>query len=305
MPRKKSRILFTFAADFDNSPTVMDGSEHKGNKGPLEINLSEVVRTRLPRYRRFIPRALIRRLERTVCQDDLNRLLRDNYPRRDADFCRGVLHDLDVTVNFHNTENLPPKSHTRVLFVSNHPLGGLDGMALIDFVESYYGVAPKFIVNDLLSAIEPLSGTFIPVNKHGSQSRSAIIELDNAFASDAPLLMFPAGLVSRRGTNGVVADLQWQKMFVAKARQYERDIIPLHFYGENSSFFYKFAKFRQKIGLKFNIEMIYLPREVFRSKGKIFDVVIGRPIAHTSLNDMPPLEKAVQIRQIVYDLAKP
>lgn len=274
-------------------------------KGPLEINVGEVLRQRIPRYWRFIPRGLVRWLERTVCQDELNRLLRDNFPRRDADFCRGVLDDLGVTVNFHNLDNLPPKEQTRVLFVSNHPLGGLDGMALIDFVRTYYGIAPRFIVNDLLNAVEPLSDTFIPVNKHGAQSREAILRLDDAFASDAPLLMFPAGLVSRRGKKGVVADLEWQKMFVAKARQYGRDIIPLHFYGENSSFFYKFAKFRRRIGLKFNIEMIYLPREVFRSKGKTFDVVVGKPIPHVSLDDMPPARKAQQIRQMVYDLEKP
>lgn len=274
-------------------------------KGPLEINVGEVLRQRIPRYWRFIPRGLVRWLERTVCQDELNRLLRDNFPRRDADFCRGVLDDLGVTVNFHHLDNLPPKEQTRVLFVSNHPLGGLDGMALIDFVRTYYGVAPRFIVNDLLNAVEPLSDTFIPVNKHGTQSREAIRRLDDAFASDAPLLMFPAGLVSRRGKKGVVADLEWQKMFVAKARQYGRDIIPLHFYGENSSFFYKFAKFRRRIGLKFNIEMIYLPREVFRSKGKTFDVVVGKPIPHASLDDMPPARKAQQIRQMVYALEKP
>ncbi len=274
-------------------------------KGPLEINVGEVLRQRIPRYWRFIPRGLVRWLERTVCQDELNRLLRDNFPRRDADFCRGVLDDLGVTVNFHNLDNLPPKEQTRVLFVSNHPLGGLDGMALIDFVRTYYVVAPRFIVNDLLNAVEPLSDTFIPVNKHGAQSREAILRLDDAFASDAPLLMFPAGLVSRRGKKGVVADLEWQKMFVAKARQYGRDIIPLHFYGENSSFFYKFAKFRRRIGLKFNIEMIYLPREVFRSKGKTFDVVVGKPIPHASLDDMPPARKAQQIRQMVYALEKP
>lgn len=274
-------------------------------KGPLEINVGEVLRQRIPRYWRFIPRGLVRWLERTVCQDELNRLLRDNFPRRDADFCRGVLDDLGVTVNFHNLDNLPPKEQTRVLFVSNHPLGGLDGMALIDFVRTYYGVAPRFIVNDLLNAVEPLSDTFIPVNKHGAQSREAILRLDEAFASDAPLLMFPAGLVSRRGKKGVVADLEWQKMFVAKARQSGRDIIPLHFYGENSSFFYKFAKFRRRIGLKFNIEMIYLPREVFRSRGKTFDVVVGKPIPHASLDDMPPARKAQQIRQMVYALEKP
>ena len=150
-------------------------------KAPLEINVEEVIRQRLPRYNRFIPRCLIRRLERTICQDELNKLLRDNFPKRDAEFCRGVIDDLKVHVNFLNIENIPPIEQSRVLFVCNHPLGGLDGMALIDFVNRHYGMAPRFIVNDLLLAIEPLSDTFIPINKHGAQSRKAVEALDNAY----------------------------------------------------------------------------------------------------------------------------
>ena len=271
----------------------------------LEINVGEVVRQRLPRYYRYIPKWLIHKLERIICQDRLNELLRNNYPKRDAEFCRGVISDLKVDVEYHNVENLPPKGNPRVLFVSNHPLGVLDGMALIAFVESYYGEAPKFVVNDLLGAVEPLKGSFLPINKHGVQSRDAIKAIDEAFESDVPVIMFPAGLVSRRGKKGVVADLKWQKMFVTKAIKSRRDIIPLHFCGENSSFFYKFAKFRQRIGIKFNIEMIYLPREVFKSEGKHFDVVIGKPIPHGSLSDLSPNDKAQQIKDIVYSLTPP
>ena len=273
-------------------------------KGPLEINVGEVLRQRIPRYWRFIPRGLVRWLERTVCQDELNRLLRDNFPRRDADFCRGVLDDLGVTVNFHHLDNLPPKELTRVLFVSNHPLGGLDGMALIDFVRTYYGVAPRFIVNDLLNAVEPLSDTFIPVNKHGTQSREAIRRLDDAFASDAPLLMFPAGLVSRRGKDGTIRDLEWQKMFVNKSIRYRRDIIPVHFNGHNSSFFYKFARLRTRLGLKFNIEMIRLPAEVFLCKGSQFTITIGKTIGWNELEGgVSARRQAADIKETVYSLA--
>lgn len=271
----------------------------------LEIDVDGVVRQRLPRYYRYIPKWLIHKLERIICQDRLNELLRNNYPKRDADFCRGVIADLKVDVQYHNVENLPPKENRRVLFVSNHPLGGLDGMALIAFVESYYGVAPKFVVNDLLAAVEPLSGSFLPINKHGVQSREAIKAIDDAFDSDVPVIMFPAGLVSRRGKKGIVADLKWQKMFVTKAIKSRRDIIPLHFCGENSSFFYKFAKFRQRIGIKLNIEMIYLPRELFTGEGKHFDVVVGEPIGYNTLSDVPSVDKAQQIKDIVYSLTPP
>lgn len=269
----------------------------------LKIDVDGVLRARLPRYYRFIPRFLIRWLERTVCQDRMNRLLENNRGVTGAAFCRGVLSDLNVSVMVDGEENLPPTSDRRVLFISNHPLGGLDGIALIDYIERRYGVAPKFIVNDLLMAISPLRDLFVPINKHGTQSREYARQIEETFGSDVPVMIFPAGLVSRRQKNGVIEDLEWQKMFVNKARQYHRDVIPLYFCGENSSFFYKFAKFRKRLGLKFNIEMIYLPREVFLSENKRFTVVVGKPVGWRDLSNGEPARVwADRLRGYVYSL---
>lgn len=122
----------------------------------------------------------------------------------------------------------------------------------------------KFVVNDLLTFVEPLRSIFLGINKHGDQSRDAVALLDQAFAGPAPIVMFPAGLVSRRQPDGSIADLRWQKMVVNKAISCQRDIIPLHFSGENSKFFYNFAHLRTSLGLKFNIEMARLPAEIFQ-----------------------------------------
>lgn len=268
----------------------------------LRLDLNAILKQRAPKYYKFIPRFLIRKLERTICQDQLNELLEVNHGKRDAEFCRGVLNHLNVTVDSNNNENLPNVDDRRVLFISNHPLGALDGMALIDFVERHYSGHVGFIVNDLLMALEPLHGTFIPINKHGRQSRKSLAAIDNAFAGNDPLIIFPAGLCSRRGKKGVIKDLEWQKMFVKKAVEYKRDIIPLFFSGENSSFFYKFAKFRTRIGLKFNIEMVYLPKEVFRSKGKHFDIYVGKPISWQSLNADNARDEAARLKEVVYAL---
>ena len=268
----------------------------------LRVDLDGILKTRAPKYYKFIPRWLIRRLERIICQDELNEMLEVNHGKRDADFCRGVLDHLDVKAIPHNVGNLPPADERRVLIISNHPLGGLDGMALIDFVERYYGGHVGFIVNDLLMALEPLHGTFIPINKHGRQSRSSLKAIDEAFAGNDPLIIFPAGLCSRRGKKGVIADLEWQKMFVKKAVEYQRNIIPLFFSGENSSFFYKFAKFRTRIGIKLNIEMVRLPREVFRSKGKRFDIYVGKPIKWQDLDATNAREQADKLKELVYSL---
>lgn len=269
----------------------------------IKIDIDEVLRQRATRYYKFIPRFLIRWLERTVCQERLNWLLERNRGRRDADFCRGVLDNLNVGIKVTGEQNLHPDTDRRVVIVSNHPLGGLDGIALIDYVTRVYGGKIHFIVNDLLMAIKPLTGVFLPINKHGKQSRASLKAIEEAFAGNDPIIIFPAGLVSRRQKGGVIADLQWQKMFVNKSVEYHRNIIPLKFNGENSGFFYKFAKFRTRLGLKFNIEMIYLPREVFRSENKEFSIVIGESIKWDSLKSGKDAQRqADEIKKIVYNL---
>lgn len=271
----------------------------------INIDLDSVVRSRLPRQSRFIPRWLIRWLERVICQDKLNEMLLVNRGKRDADFCRGVIDHLGIDYTVSHPENMP--ANPRCIFVSNHPLGGLDGMILIDMVTRHYGgLQPRFIVNDLLMAIKPLGGVFLPINKHGRQSRASSAEIDRAMESDAPVIIFPAGLVSRKGKKGRIADLEWHKMFVNKAIAHRRDVIPLHFSGHNSKFFYNFAKLRTRLGIPLNIEMVRLPAEVFRCEGARFTVSVGNPVDWQSLKGgAKAREEALAIKQAVYSLAAP
>lgn len=272
--------------------------------GPIRLDLPKIVKAKMGRKSWMVPRFLVRRLEKTICVDRLNKLLEDNYPSTGADFCRGVFRDLSVTIETRGVENLPPADNRRVLIVSNHPLGGLDGMALIDFFERYYGGEIHFLVNDLLMALKPLNNVFVPINKHGAQSREAIRHIDELFEGNDPIIIFPAGLVSRLGKDKSIKDLEWKKMFVNKAIASHRDIIPVHFSGENSTFFYKFARRRERMGLKFNVEMIFLPREVFRAQGKVFEITCGKPISWQVLKGGPDAERtAEQIKDTVYSLA--
>lgn len=270
---------------------------------PLRIDIDNVLRERIPNYYKFIPRFIIRALEHIICQDDLNQLLTHNTEKVGVDFCKGVVTDLGVKFK---TNGVLPKDESRVIIVSNHPLGGLDGMILAMMASEQYGGRKdiKFVVNDLLNFIEPLRSIFLGVNKHGKQSREATLKLDQAFGSDAPILMFPAGLVSRKDKNGKIADLKWNKMVVNKAISSHRNIIPICFEGENSSFFYKFAQLRTTLGLKFNIEMIRLPREVFESAGKTFTIHIGSPISWKNLKGGKDAElEAAMLRDEVYRLS--
>lgn len=269
---------------------------------PLKIDVESVIRKRLPRYSRFIPRPLVRWVERTICQNEMNDMLDYTAGRTGAEFCRAVLEKLDITYTVHGAENLP--ADRRVTVVSNHPLGGLDGIAMIDFVASVYGEPLKFPVNDLLMAIKPLAPVFLPVNKHGSQSREAGKAIDEAFRGPDPVIIFPAGLCSRRLKEGI-ADLQWHKMFVNKSIAAQRPVIPVYFSGHNSSFFYNFARLRERSGIRLNIEMVYLPREVFRSRGTHFDIFVGKPVSWQSLRGgADATAQASRIREMVYELPK-
>ncbi len=252
----------------------------------IRIDLDEVLRQRLPRLSRFIPRFAVEWMKRTICQDELNRILDENAGLEGADFARGALKSLGITVEPQFEERLPSPENRRVLYVSNHPLGGLDGMALIDYVQRRHGGNVYFVVNDLLSAVKPLEKVFLPVNKFGKQSREAVKAVDEAFAGNDPVIMFPAGLVSRLRRvpymgkkRKLVSDLPWNKMFINKAHHYKRDIIPIFFSGKNSKKFYRMANLRRRLGIKFNFEMIYLPGEMVRMADSSLTISFGVPLS--------------------------
>ena len=270
----------------------------------MRIDIDAVLRERVPRHYRYIPRFVVQWLERLIRQDRLNELLEHNAAYTGADFAEGVLRDLSVTFDMRG--NLPDPSRRRVVLVSNHPLGGLDGLVLTTAVRNIYGDNPpaKFVVNDLLDFVEPLRPIFLGVNKHGAQSRGKVSDIDEAFESDAPIMMFPAGLVSRRGADGRIADLKWNKMAVVKAISSHRDIIPVHFSGENSQFFYKFAHLRTRLGLRLNIEMVRLPAEVVLSEGSHYTLTFGDPVPWQSLRGgKDALAEAARLRSLVYELS--
>ncbi len=254
----------------------------------IKIDVEQVLAGRAPGLYRFMPHALVNWLKKLVCQDEMNRLLEETAGLEGAEFCRGILKALDVKVEVLNAGRMPDASNRRVVFVSNHPLGGLDGMALIDMIQTHYGGQVWFVVNDLLMAVKPLEKVFLPVNKFGHQSREAIACLDNAFAGNDPIIVFPAGLCSRYRkvkldngtTKKMVCDLPWQKMFIQKSAQHHRDIVPLFFNGQNSMNFYRKANLRKRLGIKFNIEMVLLPGEMIKSRGKTFSVTVGNLKPH-------------------------
>ena len=266
---------------------------------PMKIDVDQVLKARLPRHYRYIPRFAVRWLERTICQDRLNAILVKMADKDSVDAAIAALDEMNITIEAQGLDRL---LDGRFMFVSNHPLGGLDGLALISLLGQRYDRNIKFLVNDLLMAVEPLRGVFLPVNKYGSQSRQTATQIEEALKSDCQFITFPAGLCSRMQPDGTIADLPWQKAAVVHAANYQRDIVPVYFDARNSRFFYRFAKWRKKLGIKFNIELIFLPKEMIKQCGATLRVIVGEPISWASLDASRPKQEAARLRDIVHQM---
>jgi putative hemolysin len=267
----------------------------------LFIDIDAVIASKSKRLAKFTPKFVVNWVKRIVHQDELNEILKFSNGAIDVEFADKVLLWLNAksNVKFINRESL--RSDGRYIFVSNHPLGGLDGLILISSLGKMFGKV-KFVVNDLLMHILPMRNIFVPVNKHGSMGKDYGERIHNAYASDAQMLYFPAGLCSRL-IDGKITDLEWKRNFIKQAKRYNRDIVPVYFGGRNSNFFYRLAKIRKMLGIKFNFEMIFLPDEMFRQKNSIFDVVIGEPIPISSIDSTRTLDQWCQeIREKCYKL---
>lgn len=264
------------------------------------VYVEQLFRSKNPGLARLIPGFIYSWLKRIICQDQINDFISKYGDRKGLDFADGILEYLDITFEVSGSQNLP-NPHGRYIFVANHPLGGPDGIMLISFLGQQYSNL-KFPVNDLLMNLKNLNNIFLPVNKHGGMAKKAAADIEAAYASDNQIIMFPAGMVSRK-TDGIIKDLEWQKSFVAKAIKHQRDIVPVFIKGTNSKFFYNLANFRKKIGLKINIEMLFLPKETFKKQGQSFGMKIGKPIKWETLDkSKTPQEWAEDIKEQVYNL---
>lgn len=268
---------------------------------PLQLDLRAILRRRMPRrIARFVPGFLIAPLERLIRQRDLNALLRGAFPAEGSAFSASILDQLGIEVETEGLDRL--RGMRRLVFASNHPLGGLDGITMVKLLGETFGDSHiRVLVNDMLMNVEPLAGVFLPINKYGRQARESAVRINEAYASDMNICVYPAGLVSRLGDDGRICDLEWQKAFVAKALETGRDIVPVAFHALNSRRFYRLARLRKKLGIKVNIEQVLLPGEIFSQQRKRFRVVFGEPVTAVELRESgeSPAILASRLREAV------
>ncbi len=260
------------------------------------IDVERIIASKSKRALKYTPKFIISYLKKIVHQDYVNNFLRIHQDKIGLDFVKAVLDEFHVKLKVDGLEFIDLTK--KYIISANHPIGSLDGLALMDVV----GKIRKdiiFPVNDLLMNLPNLKPLFIPVNKHGSNIENARI-IDEAFSSNVLMLYFPAGLVSRK-KKGIVEDLEWKKTFIRKSRDYFRDVIPVYIEGENSDFFYQLANWRQRLGIKMNIEMLYLADEMFKQDGNEIKIKFGRPISYQTFDrTKKDIEWADMVKQQVY-----
>ena len=269
----------------------------------MQFDIRAIVRQKAPNAK--VPGFVIRWLERITHVKQMNAFLRRHPDLCDYEFIRMTLsEELGCTASIEGVENIPT-SERPVIFVSNHPLGGLDGMIIAEMIHAHRPRPLKVIVNELLMYMEPINGLWAPVNKVGRLTREQAQEQQRMWESETDVLTFPAGACSRlQRIDGKwqIADLEWQKNFVQRAREYQRDVVPIYFEGHNSRFFYLLALLRKWLHIKVNIEMLYLVDEMYGAHGKHFRVHVLPPIPYTTFDtSRTPKEWAEYVKQHVYE----
>ena len=233
----------------------------------------------IARYPKLLRRLLLLTLQWLICERRINRFLSQHAMTRDFDFVDQVfqLVPTDCTVRHSDLENIPARG--RVIIVANHPLGGLDGLALLRLVSSVRRDV-RIVVNELLLNITQLNNLFLPVDAMGGETRKAdISRILDALNNDEAVIIFPSGEVSRAGPKGI-RDRKWLPGFIQLAKTAYAPVLPVHIKARNSNLFYVVSRISRPLS------MLMLPREMLGFGGQM-KFTIGQMIAPNAIESLP------------------
>lgn len=268
-------------------------------QAPKAIDIKELIRSKNPKLLRFLPGFVLRYLRKTLHEKELNAFIEAHGELEGLEFCEAAVNYFEFKFDIKHIDRIPKTGP--IIIAMNHPLGGVDAMALIVALKNHRKDL-KFIVNDILTNIENLNSYFVGINKHGKLGLSARERIKAAFQEDQALCIFPAGMVSRIH-EGIIQDSEWKKTFITYGREFNRPIVPIHIGGQLSTKFYRLFKLRSFLGIKANVEMFYLADEMLRQKNKIIAYTVGEPIMGKDINpEMDDLKAANWFKSIVYQL---
>lgn len=264
------------------------------------IDVEKIIKSKNPKLLKWLPGFVLRYIKRILHQDEINDFLEKNKDKKNVEFCEEVVKYFNIKVEVEHLDRIPKDG--KIVIAMNHPLGGMDAMILITALSGHRDDL-KFIVNDILMNLHNISDYFVGVNKHGKNKTSTRHQISELFQSEHAVCIFPAGLVSRK-IDGKVRDLDWKKTFVTYSKEYDRTIIPVYIEGRLSNFFYRLHKFRTFLGIKANIEMLYLSNELFKQHNTTIKFTIGNPVEREFLmSDKDDKKLAQKIKERVYNLS--
>jgi len=263
------------------------------------INIQKLIKEGNSKFLKGLPGLIIVLIKIIIKEKEINRILSVYANYEGVEFLPKIISELNIKVEIEGMENLPENG--RCFFVANHPFGFSDGLILTNTIAGKYGDF-RAIGNEVFSFLPHVRPVVFAVNIFSTNPRKYLLELEKIFASDLPITHFPAGLVSR--LNGFdIEDKVWHKSFITKAIEHRRDVVPFFFFGRNSHLFHFIYFVRKILGIKTNLELVLLPREIFNKKNKTVRVKIGKPITyHTFTSSKTHFEWAHYAKQQVYNL---
>ncbi len=263
------------------------------------IDIERAIHSKNPKLLKWIPGFVLSYIKRVTHEKWLNEVYNSISHLHGLEFVNALIHKFDLEVELIGEEYLPKTGG--VIIAANHPLGGMDGIAMM-YAMGRVRKDIRFLVNDLLMTFENFQPIFVPINKHGKNSQEVYERIEEVYSGDFAVLIFPAGLVSRKGTGGIM-DLEWKKSFISKSKKYQKDVVPCFIEGKNSDFFYNLGFWRKKIGIKANVEMFYLVDEMYKQRGKKVTIRIDKPIPYQTFDSSKTDGQwADMVRDKVYEL---
>jgi putative hemolysin len=238
-------------------------------------------------------------LRRLVHENEINEFLVENHGATGFEFVDNVLDYFNFSYSLSHNDRMNIPSSGRVVIVANHPLGALDGLALLKLIGEVRRDV-RIIANDVLSNVAQLNSLFLPVDNLGKSTRKKEIErITTSLQNEEAIIVFPAGEVSRAGMTGI-KDGKWNSGFLRFARKANAPILPVYLGGKNSSLFYGMSYINK------SLSSLLLAREMFNKKSMTIPIRIGQAIPYSHIDAVPvsTVEKTKLLRKHLYRIGK-
>ncbi len=231
----------------------------------------------------WIKKPAISMLKKLTHEEEVNRFLNKHQHLQGFDFIDQVFDYFNFSYSVSHSDRYNIPASGRLVIVANHPLGALDGLALLKLVGEVRRDV-KIIVNDVLTQFNAIDNLLLPVdNLNKSTQKSSIRAIINGLEDEQAVIVFPAGEVSRIRPNGV-RDGKWSAGFLSFAKKTEAPILPIHVSARNSSLFYSSSMVYKPLS------GMLLAHEMFNKHSKTIGFRIGAPIPYRAIAALP-LEK--------------